>query len=226
MDYFRVANWDNLQHYKDRNPPWIKLHNSLLDDYDFSCLPDASKAHLIAIMMLASRTENKLPDNPEWLKSKIGATSKVNILPLIDSGFLEYLESNQPLNNVEQDASNPLAKGLQPARPEKRQRREEREQRTMFGVFWNAYPKKVGKPKALEAWLKIETGLYQQIIDHVATRAEHDEQWEREDGQFIPYPATFLNQERWEDEWEGQESVKPVSETVAKIRAQRAAENG
>ena len=35
---FSVKNWDEFQHYKDRNPPWIKLHNHLLDDYEFEML--------------------------------------------------------------------------------------------------------------------------------------------------------------------------------------------
>lgn len=41
--FLRVKNFDRFQHYKDRTPPWIKLYNDLLDDYDFSCLPDAEK---------------------------------------------------------------------------------------------------------------------------------------------------------------------------------------
>ena len=129
MDYFQVANWDTLQHYKDRNPPWIKLHNSLLDDYNFSCLQDASKAHLIAIMMLASRTNNELPVDADWLQRQINATSTVDIVPLIDSGFLEYIESNHKVNN----ASTPLADRLQSASPEreteKRQSRGEKRQK-------------------------------------------------------------------------------------------------
>ena len=46
---FRVKNFENFQHYKDRNPPWIKFYNEVLDDYDIGRLPDASKAHLFAI---------------------------------------------------------------------------------------------------------------------------------------------------------------------------------
>ena len=54
--------WWKYQHYKlMRNPPWIKLHASTLEDYDFGRLQDASKMHLCAIWLLASRTENKIP---------------------------------------------------------------------------------------------------------------------------------------------------------------------
>ena len=42
MDFFRVTNWDQYQHYKDRDPTWIKLYARLLDDYEFATLPDNS----------------------------------------------------------------------------------------------------------------------------------------------------------------------------------------
>ena len=53
MNYLRVKNWEKFQHYKDRTPPWIKLYRDLLNDYEFSCLQDASKAHLMLIWLLA-----------------------------------------------------------------------------------------------------------------------------------------------------------------------------
>jgi len=94
MNFIRVANWDAMQHYKDRTPPWIRLYNVLLDEYEYSCLQDASKSHLIGIMMLASRTENKIPADPEWISNKISATEPVNLEELINSGFIL---SDQPL---------------------------------------------------------------------------------------------------------------------------------
>ena len=95
---FSVKNWDEFQHYKDRNPPWIKLHNHLLDDYEFEMLGDAAKGHLLCIWMLASRTKNEMPLDDKWITKKIGASTKVNLEALIDAGFL----------NVEHHASTPL----------------------------------------------------------------------------------------------------------------------
>ena len=40
----RPKNWHSFQHYKDRDPTWIKLHKKLLDDYEFQSLPLASRA--------------------------------------------------------------------------------------------------------------------------------------------------------------------------------------
>ena len=95
---FSVKNWDEFQHYKDRNPPWIKLHNHLLDDYEFEMLGDAAKGHLLCIWMLASRTKNEMILDDKWITKKIGASTKVNLEALISAGFLI----------VEHDASTPL----------------------------------------------------------------------------------------------------------------------
>jgi len=40
----KIKNWHKFQHYKHRNPPWIKLHRGLLDDPEWFALSgDASK---------------------------------------------------------------------------------------------------------------------------------------------------------------------------------------
>ena len=103
--YLCIPNWDEMQHYKDRSPPWIKLHNELLESYEFECLQDASKAHLLCIWLLASRTGNKIKADSRWIARKIGANTEVNLDELINSGFLLL---NQPLPSMGQDASNML----------------------------------------------------------------------------------------------------------------------
>ena len=70
-----------------------------------------------------------------------------------------------------------------------------------FDAFWTAYPRKTGKGEARKAWAKIRPNaeLIQQILDAVKWQSQSD-QWKKEKGQYIPYPATWLNQQRWEDE--------------------------
>lgn len=70
-----------------------------------------------------------------------------------------------------------------------------------FETFWKAYPKKKGKGAAEKAWLKIKSleALFGKIVGAVNTQACSPE-WAKEDGRFIPHPATWLNQRRWEDE--------------------------
>ena len=72
---------------------------------------------------------------------------------------------------------------------------------TAFDSFWAQYPKKVGKEAARRAWNKIKpnSGLRQKIAEAI-TLAKQRGQWLREHGRFIPNPATWLNQGRWDDE--------------------------
>jgi hypothetical protein len=88
VNYLRIKNWEEFQHYKDRNPPWIKLHRTLLDDYEFSCLQDASKAHLMLIWLFASQCEGRIPDDPKFLQKKLGLSSVPDLKTFIDHGFL------------------------------------------------------------------------------------------------------------------------------------------
>ena len=69
-----------------------------------------------------------------------------------------------------------------------------------FDKFWSAYPKKVAKADARKAWE--QTKKFRPDLDTVI-KAIHQacktEQWMRQGGAFIPYPATWLRGERWED---------------------------
>ena len=70
-----------------------------------------------------------------------------------------------------------------------------------FMEFWKLYPKKVGKKAALNSWkrLKPDAALFDQIMAAVEA-ARASDQWRRENGRFIPNPATWINQGRWDDE--------------------------
>lgn len=121
MKTFSVKNFARFQHYKDRAPPWIKLYNELLDDYEFGRLPDASKMHLIAIWLLASRSDNKIPYDAAWVGKRINANTKVDLTLLACAGFIVV---DQPLQVAEQDASAMLAECSQHACLEGEERRE------------------------------------------------------------------------------------------------------
>lgn len=93
--YLQVKNFDALQHYKDRNPIWIKLHCAILEDYEFQQLRDAAKFHIVGLSLLASRLNNRFPDDAKWLAAKIGATEEIEIETLIESGFLEVIREEK-----------------------------------------------------------------------------------------------------------------------------------
>lgn len=70
-----------------------------------------------------------------------------------------------------------------------------------FSVFWEKYPKKVGKEAARKAWSKIKNSaeVLGLCVEALAWQVE-SEQWQKDGGQYIPNPATYLNQQRWLDE--------------------------
>lgn len=70
-----------------------------------------------------------------------------------------------------------------------------------FQAFWSAYPKKEAKVSALKAFEKVNPDrvLLSQMIGAIEERRK-TEQWQKDGGQFIPNPTTWLNQRRWEDE--------------------------
>jgi hypothetical protein len=70
-----------------------------------------------------------------------------------------------------------------------------------FDLFWDAYPKKVGKDAARKSWIKISDPekTIKTILDALAWQVNLD-QWNRNDGQYIPNPSTYLNQGRWLDQ--------------------------
>jgi hypothetical protein len=70
-----------------------------------------------------------------------------------------------------------------------------------FADFWSAYPKKVAKPKALKAWKKIKpAGQVLASLMAALEKQKASTDWLKDAGQFIPFPASWLNGRRWEDE--------------------------
>lgn len=70
-----------------------------------------------------------------------------------------------------------------------------------FLRFWQAYPRKIGKGAAWRSWQRIDPDNDTQIkIFRALTEQIPSAQWTKEQGRFVPHPATWLNQSRWEDE--------------------------
>jgi Mn-dependent DtxR family transcriptional regulator len=71
----------------------------------------------------------------------------------------------------------------------------------LFEQFWTAYPKKVSKAQAHKAFTKLNPD--EVLLDTMLTalsRQRNSDQWIKNDGQYIPYPATWLGGRRWEDQ--------------------------
>lgn len=85
-----------------------------------------------------------------------------------------------------------------------------------FEKFWIEYPRKTARATALKSWKKIKPDAeMQETILSALEQHKKTEQWTRDKGQFIPHPATWLNQCRWQDELE---STVPQPVAPARLR--------
>ena len=74
----------------------------------------------------------------------------------------------------------------------------------LFDRFWGAYPRKVSKADARKAFAKLNPdGELVEAMLRALDWQKRLPEWTKDGGQFIPYPATWLNACRWEDEPEG-----------------------
>lgn len=82
-----------------------------------------------------------------------------------------------------------------------------------FDDFWKLYPKKVGKAQAEKAWtkLKVDEPLFEAMKKAIECQ-KRSKQWK--DKQYIPYPATWLNGRRWEDELEDQNELNHDADAI------------
>lgn len=70
-----------------------------------------------------------------------------------------------------------------------------------FERFYSAYPRKVSKGKALEVWQELNpTAKTVEKILQAVEAQKNCEQWQKENGRYIPYPENYLRGRRWEDE--------------------------
>ena len=69
-----------------------------------------------------------------------------------------------------------------------------------FVIFWKAYPKHKGKPVAEKAFARAIKKVELDTMLEAIRKQKQSGQWRKDNGQYIPYPATWLNQERWNDE--------------------------
>lgn len=115
-----------------------------------------------------------------------------------------------PLKSEELDVQNLKGNNIIPNNANKsvNKKEESPEKIADFDVFWNSYPRKVEKAKSRKIWEKIkpDDDLLKKMLGSLEVAKESIE-WTKDNGQFIPYPTTWLNGERWEDEYTSKENI-------------------
>lgn len=131
LTFISLTGWSEFQHYKDRDPPWIKLYRDILTTESWVLGTDTSRLVQVASMLLAVRYKNRIPLNWSLLK-------KVASLDCSEKQFLEavnHLAAHNFLTIEKDQEVTSASEGLaQPARTvlatctsetEQRQSREE-----------------------------------------------------------------------------------------------------
>ena len=118
--------------------------------------------------------------------------------PMLENPMLEnpMLENRTQYNTKEYNTKEFITKDIPPISP-----KGGKDCSDLFNQFWSAYPKHIAKQSAVKAFekLKPDEKLLEAMLKAIEMQKE-SKQWEKDGGAFIPYPATWLNQRRWEDE--------------------------
>lgn len=201
--------------------PWFRMYAEFATDPKVQMLPEKEQRRLVMLFCLRCNGNETLQDeqvafqlrisNEEWAASKAIFISK----SFIDS-------DNEVLNwDKRQFVSDSSTERVAKYREKKKQEcnvsvtppdteqiqiqihKKQTPSRTSalddsFEEFWNAYPKKVGKDKALLAWKKKKPPI-QRILQALEWQVP-SEQWTKQSGVFIPNPTTYINEGRWQDQ--------------------------
>ncbi len=134
MSFYRIVEWTKYQHYKDRDPPWIKLHRDLLTSQTWVMLSDASRVLAIACMLVAAGTDNRIPGDPNFLRRRAYLHKDPDFAPLVEVGFVELINDD----NTVADASKPeqtLADATECYSEGEESRDREEEEERAFAMF-------------------------------------------------------------------------------------------
>jgi len=200
LEYLKINNWERWQSYRgDRGqPPWIKIHRRILRNPEWISLTDNERGQLVSLWILAADKEGSIPNSPALLQKICFMSKKPNLTKFIELGFIQH-------NGIRGDV-NMTSTRRQDVAPKAEENRIEKDKNRvyMFDQFWEAYPKKEGKGQALKAWDKIKN--YEEILPKILYALSWQtklKNWNKDNGQFIPMPSSYLNNLRWEDKPSG-----------------------
>jgi len=181
-------NWKKFQHYNNRCPPWIKVHNDLLKNPDWFALKDSKSAWvLINIWLIASEdVDGNLPDSRTLaFRFQISEDELNKHLSVLN----QWLIGNDSIM---------LASCKQSGVTET-ERETDISLSSRFNDFWKEYPnkRKVGRKACETKWHR--NGL-DKIADKIISDVKNMKQTKEWKEGWNPAPLTYINQERWEDD--------------------------
>ena len=83
-----------------------------------------------------------------------------------------------------------------------------------FQDFWLLYPRRVARKDALKAWGKLSPA---QQVAAITALVEWRRVWANKDLDYLPYPATWINGERWTDELPPEFTARTAAQQSAQL---------
>lgn len=111
MAHYSLRAWEAHQHYKDRNPPWVKLYRDTLTTESWVMGSDLSRLVQVASILLAARYNNEIPLNFTLLSrvASLDCTAEQFSAALDHLARFQFIEIHGEIEACKQDASNALA---------------------------------------------------------------------------------------------------------------------
>lgn len=195
----RIKNWHELQHFKDRTPPWIKLYRNILEQRDIMMISDCSFRVLIGLWLLASEDkdmEGRLPCI-EDIAFRLRKTDKEINKAIQELGAFIIHDDIKAISQRHQgDAPETYSK-------ETEVYKKETEKEYMFEEFWNQYGIKKGRAKCEVKYKHIiKSGVKHKTIMQGLGAYQSECRKKETAPEFIKHPLTWLNGKNWEDEYE------------------------
>jgi hypothetical protein len=134
--------------------------------------------------------------------------SKIAALADFPENFGSPPDSFRPEGNREQGTGNGIL----------RSGRADPDRLAGFDQFYSAYPRKRSRGDAEKAWQKLKPDAEMLALILAALEsAKASDDWTRDGGKFIPYPASWLNAKGWADEFHPPFAVGIIGATQSEI---------
>lgn len=208
----RIKDWSKYQSYKDRRPPWIRFHRTILDDYTFQSMSADGRALLPMLWLLACEDEDPtsglIKASEEEIVFRLRMTKKTlsaALMELQGVGFVACINSvTDHIRNRNQTV------------PPETEAETETETETKiifnFGEWYNLYPIKKGREKAIKSYhrvIKNKAVTHKELMEGLQRNLEDIKQ-NKTEKKFIKHPATWLNQGCWADEYDSPQKAGPL----------------
>ncbi len=185
---------------------------------------DRQKFLFILVLMTIYECNNSAPLDPRYYKVRYALAHRLHTirtdLAHLNAKFPKLLCKDKKLSLCNYRGYEDRVADKTPKNKNKKENKKEKENyekiyTPSFERFWKAYPRKVGKGAAAIAFEKMrpQNGLLENMISAIEKQRGWP-QWKEHGGKYIPNPATWLNQRRWEDEHDREETDEEKGQRI------------